>query len=465
MKTVTATGQPAWLIRVLLTLWTWTALPNGLRAQDTPPGTILDWEVSRAFPAARVSREVYPPFLVGYQAEWRPVSADASGVVDLSTVHARSGPDPQTVYARALVRSERKQDVKLTLAYSDRIDLFVNKRKVFAGEGRRQQPDSSLLGSGEPSDAAYVTLGRGLNEIFLIVTEAGGDWGFLVRTDPVLGEPERREGAAERVWESAADFRTPESVLYDPRRNVLYVVSYDIPSTGSADSTGFISRMGPDGTILDLRWITGLRLPSGMIISGDRLYTLERQSLAEIDIEAGKIVRRHAIPEPGFPNDVAVDADGDLYISDTGSGANRPSRILKFQGGRIEPWLTSDEISRANAIWVHGNRLLVGNSGDGVLKAVDLQTRKVESIASLGWGVIDGIRVDAGGDYLVSLWEGQVYRITPASEVTELLDLYPDRWNTADFEYLQDTRTFYFPTFLADRLVAYRMGGGPGGSS
>lgn len=465
MKTVTATGQPAWLIRVLLTLWTWTALPDGLRAQDTPPGTILDWEVSRAFPAARVSREAYPPFLAGYQAEWRPVSADASGIVDVSRVRARSGPDPETIWARTLVRSNRKQDVKLTFGYSDQIDLFVNKRKVFSGGSRYQHGDSSSLGIVGPFDDAYVTLERGLNEIFLMVTEAGGAWGFFARTDPVLGEPARGAAAAARTWESPADFRTPESVLYDPGRKVLYVVNYDIPSAGSADSTGFISRMGLDGTILDLRWITGLRLPSGMIISGDRLYTLERQSLAEIDIEAGKIVRRHAIPEPGFPNDVAVDADGDLYISDTGSGANRPSRILKFQGGRIEPWLTSDEISRANAIWVHGNRLLVGNSGDGVLKAVDLQTRRVESIASLGWGVIDGIRVDAGGDYLVSLWEGQVYRITPAGEVTELLDLYPDLLNTADFEYLQDTRTFYFPTFLADRLVAYRMGGGPGGSS
>lgn len=457
MNALIAGRRPARQLRTYLMLMTWTALPGGVRAQLTPPGTLLSWEVSRPFPASRVNREAYPPFLVGYQAEWGTVFADASGVVDLSRVHARSGPEPETVYARTLVRSDRKQDVRLTFGYADQIDLFVNKRKVFAGGSHDRQAGASVSGIRESSYTAYVTLERGLNEIFLMVTAAGAAWGWQVRTDPVLGEPLRRGAAAVRTWESPADFRTPESVLFDPRRNVLYVVSYDIPSTGSADSTGFISRVGPDGRILDLRWITGLRLPSGMAISGDRLYTLERQSLTEIDIEAGEIVRRHAIPEPGFPNDVAVDAAGDLYLTDTGSGTDRPSRILKFRDGRIEPWLESDEISRANAIWVHGDRLLVGNSGDGVLKAVDLRSRRVESIASLGWGVIDGIRVDANGDCLVSLWEGQVYRITPAGEVTEILDLYPSRLNTADFEYVAETRTFYFPTFLADRVVAFRL--------
>ena len=196
-----------------------------------------------------------------------------------------------------------------------------------------------------------------------------------------------------------------------------------------------------------------------MALSADRLYTLERQGLAEIDVEEGRIVRRHSIPEPGFPNDVAVDAEGNLYISDTGAGPLRPSRILRLRDGSVEPWLVSDEISRANALWVHGERLLVGNSGDGILKAWDLHTRRVEDIASLGWGFIDGIRVDENGDYLVSLWEGQIYRITPSGEVTETLDLSPSRLNTADFEYLPATRTFYFPIFLANKVVAVREGG------
>jgi sugar lactone lactonase YvrE len=428
-------------------------------AVATPDGTLTHWEVSRVYPAEQVNRDSYPGFLVGYQAEWQSVPVDASGIVDVSRVAGRSVVTPELVFARTLARSDRRQEVKLTFGYSDEIDLFVNKRKVFSGDSRYQHRDSSFLGVVGPYDAVYVTLEKGLNEIFLMLTETRGGWGFLARADPALDEAVRSGGEARPVWETGAELLTPESVYYDPRRGVLYVTNYDMPSFNSADSTGFISRVGMDGRMLDLRWVTGLKLPAGMVISGNRLYTLERQSLAEIDIESGRILRRYPIPEPGFPNDVAVDGEGNLYISDTGSGPSRPSRILRLKDGRIEPWLDSNEISRANAIWVHGDRLLVGNSGDGLFKAVDLHTRKIETITSLGWGVIDGIRVDRDGSYLVSLWEGQVYRITPDGEVTEILDLYPQRLNTADFEYLPDTRTFYFPTFLANKVAAYRMVG------
>lgn len=425
----------------------------------TPPGTLMDWEVSKAFPASEVNRNAYPGFLVGYKAEWRSAPADPSGIVDVSRVLARSSPEPELVFARTLVRSDHRQTVKVTFGYSDEVDLFVNKRKVFFGDSRYQQRDSSFLGIVGPFDAAFVTLEKGLNEIFLMVTETRGGWGFLARTEPVLDRPVRQDGAFAEGWETPADFHTPESVLYDARENVLYVTSYDMTAVRSRDSTGFVSRVGLDGRILDLHWITGLRLPTGMAVSGNRLYTLERRSLAEIDIDKGEIVRRYPIPEPGFPNDVAVDAKGDVYISDTGSGASHPSKILKLENGHVQPWLVSPKVSGANAIWIDGNHLLVGNSGDGVFRAVDLATRQVEDVASLGWGVIDGIRVDESGNYLVSLWEGQVYRITAEGDVTQILDLYPDRLNTADFEYLPATGTFYFPTFLADKVVAYRKGG------
>ena len=95
--------------------------------------------------------------------------------------------------------------------------------------------------------------------------------------------------------------------------------------------------------------------------------------------------------------------------------------------------------------------------GDGLLKRVELATGSVEPIISLGAGIIDGIRTDESGDFLVSHWEGQLYRITPDGRIERLLNGQPDRWNTADFEYLPNDSVLLIPTFLDNRVRAVRI--------
>ena len=146
-----------------------------------------------------------------------------------------------------------------------------------------------------------------------------------------------------------------------------------------------------------------------------------------------------------------------MYISDTSPADHRQSRIYRFRDGHFEVWLDGDEVVRANGLYVHGGELLVGNSGDGTLKAVDLEHKTVRDVVTLGAGIIDGIRVDRDGSYLVSLWEGGVYRIRPDGEVTEVLDTRLRGFNAADFEYLADRRLLVIPTFLGNRVGAWEL--------
>jgi hypothetical protein len=71
--------------------------------------------------------------------------------------------------------------------------------------------------------------------------------------------------------------------------------------------------------------------------------------------------------------------------------------------------------------------------------------------------VLDGIAVDREGNYLVSHWEGQLYRVTPSGEVVEILDLMPLGLNTAAFEYLPEQNLLVLPTFGGNQVVAYRL--------
>jgi sugar lactone lactonase YvrE len=106
---------------------------------------------------------------------------------------------------------------------------------------------------------------------------------------------------------------------------------------------------------------------------------------------------------------------------------------------------------------VRDGYLIVGNSGDGFLKRVRLSDARVERVVSMGPGIIDGIRVDDQGRFLVSHWEGQTYVITDDGQLTRVLDTMSQRLNTADFELIVDQGLLVVPTFLGNRVVAYRV--------
>ena len=110
-------------------------------------------------------------------------------------------------------------------------------------------------------------------------------------------------------------------------------------------------------------------------------------------------------------------------------------------------------------------KLIVAANGDRCLKAVDLSTKQVSTIATLPLGLIDGVKTDADGNYLVSYNEGQLLRVTPDGEVTTLLDLTAPGTNIADFDYVPEKQLFVLPTFLDNRLVVYRAGNGSAGGS
>lgn len=421
-------------------------------------GMIREWQVSQAIPLERVNRDAYPSFSAIFRSDWQPLEALPSGMVDIARRTARQNQGGDLVLARHVFWSEEDREMKLNLGYSDEVDLFFNGQRLFRGQSRYQQRDPSFLGIVGLYDQVPVQVKRGLNEIFLMVTEVFGGWGFMIHAEGEVEPKSVDHTATEPVWMTPDTFLTPETVLKDPNRDVLYVSNFDIQFAQKTEPSGFISRLGLDGSVQELRWVEGLLAPTGMDIWQDTLYVVERQNLAAIHIPSGEIVGRWPIPDPVFPNDIVIDSHGTIYISDTRSGDWPESRIYRFRSGEFDIF-ANEGINRANGIWIHDGGLIVGSSGDGALKRVDLETGKVETVLSLGAGTIDGIRVDQDGNLLVSHWEGQLYRISPEGELEEILDAMPEQWNTADFEYLPEENLLVFPTFFDNRVRAVRLGG------
>lgn len=255
-----------------------------------------------------------------------------------------------------------------------------------------------------------------------------------------------------KQWETQQELRIPESVLYDEAGNILYVSNINGKPT-EKNSQGFISKISLGGKIEVLKWATGLNAPKGSAIYKNKLYVSDIDHLVEIDLKTGKIVTRYPAAGAQFLNDVAVDASGNVYVSDM-SPAN--SVIYKLSQGSMTVWVRGPGMSQPNGLYMDEKRLLVGNSGDGSLKAIMLANKSINTIAKIGSG-IDGLRGDGKGNYIVSDWQGKTSLVTADGHIIVLIDTTASKINAADLEYIPSKGLLLIPTFFDNRVVAYTV--------
>ena len=297
-------------------------------------------------------------------------------------------PSPTAILARTVVHADKEGPKKYWFGYSDEACFFLNGRLVFYGKSAYRSRDTSFLGIIGFYDAVSLPLKKGSNEILFAIGEASGGWGLVLQDATAV----HKAAGVEALWETGRDFLIPESAAYDPASDAFYVSNYDGYNPSRGAGLQHISKLTPDGKVVALQWVSGLNNPTGLAVRNGRLYAVERAGLVEIDISSARIVNRTALPGAGFPNDVAVADNGDVYISDS-----RKSSIYKVSGGRAEEWLNSPDIAAPNGIHILQEKLIVGANGDGCLKTVDLATKAVSTLANLGQGTIDGLDIGPGG--------------------------------------------------------------------
>ena len=87
---------------------------------------------------------------------------------------------------------------------------------------------------------------------------------------------------------------------------------------------------------------------------------------------------------------------------------------------------------------------------------IDLKSGDISLMAQLRKGTIDGIR-PFGNDYLISFFEGELFRVTKTGKVTEILNTRGQNSNIADFEYVESTKLLIVPALWNNKIVAYRL--------
>ena len=398
---------------------------SDLPVRDLPVGIIKDWKISESFPYTSLELDKYPGSSWLDNIDWVEVNPDLSGIVDIARYKGRKGREPDCVYARTFIESDKIDTLELAFGYSDAISLFFNGQILFSGNSAYQKRDPSFLGIIGTNDVVYLPLKEGSNELLLCIAESFGGWGFICQDAKAI----YLNNTISKLWESEAVFETSESVLYDKERNCLYISNFDQFNVSNPAKQQYISKITLDGQIEHLKWVDSINNPLGMTMYNGNLFVAERNSIAEIDPETATVIRKIEIPGSVFLNDIAIDKKGDIFISDS-----RKNVIWKVGKSEIEEWLTGDEILDPNTIYIAGNKLLFGNSGDSYLKSADLKTKEINKIAKFPEGFIDGIRIYDDENYLVSLWRGKIYKVSLTGNTELIFHTQNLGEFTADFE-------------------------------
>ncbi|MEE9443038.1 MAG: hypothetical protein V3V99_10280 [candidate division Zixibacteria bacterium] len=406
-------------------------------------GVIKNWELSEPVNRLEIDDEKTPDQLGLTELSWKSVESDPFGLVDICQHYTWNYFNANLVWAKTTINSSEDQLRKFSFGYSDAVNIFLNGQLIFSGVSTYQGRDPSFLGIIGLFDALYLPLKNGDNELIFAVMETFGGWGFMCQdADTVY----LADGVT-KVWEIENEVRMPESAVYDAEKDLLYITNYY--NAGQE----FISKITPDGHIQELKWITDLNKPTGLAMYKDKLYTVERTGLVEIDKESGQILNRFPIPNPGFPNDFTIDENGIGYLSDSDGNT-----IYKFANGELKIWLQSDDIISPNAIHYEKGRLLVGCTGDGILKSVDIETQKITPIVSLGAGALmDGITPDGRGNYIISDFYGRVFRVNSAGEKTPLINTNAIDRFTADITFIPEKNLLIVPRLYNSKLAAYTI--------
>ncbi|OFX21602.1 MAG: hypothetical protein A2041_01480 [Bacteroidetes bacterium GWA2_31_9b] len=252
----------------------------------------------------------------------------------------------------------------------------------------------------------------------------------------------------EFLWKSAPILSTPESVYYCKNHNVLFVSNIN-GNPLVKDNNGFISTLTPEGNILELKWVTGLNAPKGMAVHNDRLYVADINRIAEIDIVSKAIVKFYVIKGAIFLNDIEIDKNGDIYVSDMNAKS-----IYKISGSKIERWIISKKISNPNGLSISNGFLFVGTS-DRILK-IQIKDKSISDYL-LNTGNIDGL-IYFGIDHIIySDWEGRIYFTGLGKESMKVIDTSALKINAADIGFIKEKGIILVPTFFDNRIMAYRL--------
>lgn len=277
----------------------------------------------------------------------------------------------------------------------------------------------------------------------------------------------KKDGSGTKVIESKEslsliretnELPAAESVVYDKEKDFLYVScqAADEPGDGS------IAKVSLEGEILNPKFTGGLNNPKGIAIVGNKLYVADLLELVEIDRESGQILNKYTEDSVRFLNDVTVDKNGNVYVSDMFR-----SSIYKLDLEKnFKEWHITPEMENPNGLLVIGDEIYLAGWGrftdgkpalapKGCFQKMNLNTMEITKISADSLGNLDGIQVNDENSFIVSDWiGGKVFRIAKTGETEELLAL---EQGVGDILFLPEKGLLVLPMKKQNQILFYQV--------
>jgi DNA-binding beta-propeller fold protein YncE len=248
-------------------------------------------------------------------------------------------------------------------------------------------------------------------------------------------------------WESDSSLKVPESVLFDKAGQVLYVSNIDGTNPWEADGKGSIGKVGLDGKVIAAEWVSGLHGPKGMGMFNGKLYVADLGNIVVIDIAAGKIEKSIPIEGATGLNDISIDPNGVIYVTEY-----LAKKLYKVSNEKAE--LIAENLTQPNGVLYHNNELFLLD-GTGMFKVN--ADKSMAKIADGMEGGLDGIENIEGNNFIISCWEGALWHVNTDGTKHLLMDTRAEKRSTADIGFDPATKTVYVPTFFRNTVVAYEL--------
>ena len=227
-------------------------------------------------------------------------------------------------------------------------------------------------------------------------------------------------------------FSSPETVLWDSIADV-YLVSNINGQPDAEDNNGYITRLRPDGTVENLKWIEGgknavtLHGPKGMVFKGDTLFTADVGGVRLFDRASGRPLGVRVVATRGL-NDLAVGADGAVYVTDLEpppsgpSGTPPPAAIYQLTTHGAQPVARGNQLEQPDGLVADAQGFLVAPFGAASLYRLDPVGKHKQVVATLPGAKLDGLLPLPAGGWAVTSWDAQtVYAVSASGVVTVIV--------------------------------------------
>lgn len=249
------------------------------------------------------------------------------------------------------------------------------------------------------------------------------------------------------VWQTDQVLKTPESVLFDVSRNQMYVSNINGKPTDK-DNNGFISILNRDGSIKNLKWVSGMDAPKGMALVDSLLFVTDIDRVHVINVNQAKIIKTVAVEGASFLNDMAAISANQIVISDMEN-----NHLLIFDGNTVSVWLEDELLISPNGLAFFKGILYVGTK-DNLLK-VDPSVKKLKKFIE-ETGPIDGLIPLSANKFVLSDWSGRVL-IAQTDTKSVLQNTSSQNIQAADLGFIREDKIILIPTFFDNRVVARKL--------